>query len=290
MTQRNKPIPFKIQKSKNHALLVQVDEMPFFYNLLHYHPEFQITAIERGQGFFYAGNGMSDFKEMDIFFIGPNVPHLLKCPEPYYRDNSPGVKGISLFFDELSFGKHFFDIKEMYSLKTFLSTSKRVIKVSGALEQALFDNIASTPYLQNEQLIITFLEILSQGLKAHKTYINNHPYNLTLSTDEGSRLNLVLEHTFKRLTEPITIEQISGIASLSRSQFSSFFKKHTGKTYIQFLNELRIENACILLKNHKYTIEQVCYEVGFQNVSNFIRQFKSVKTVTPSKYRQSMKL
>ena len=104
----NQPISFKIQKSSNHALLVQVDELPYFYSELHYHPEFQISTILKGQGIFYAGNNMTVFEEKDVFLIGSNVPHLLKCSDIYHTDETPGVKSISLFFDELSFGKNLF--------------------------------------------------------------------------------------------------------------------------------------------------------------------------------------
>ena len=283
-----KPIPFKIPKSNQKGLLVQVDELPYFYSQLHYHPEYQITAIEKGQGIFYAGNTMSAFKALDIFIIGPNVPHLLKCADCYYSESSPGVKGISLFFDEMSFGKYFFDIKEMEGLKQFLKTSNRIIKISGATHKSIYDKIIGTPFLQNEQLIIAFLEILSLGNKAQKVLLNSYQYNLTLSADDGGRLDKVLAYTFKNFKETISIEEIAKVAFLSRSQFSAFFKLHTGKTYIQFLNELRVENACILLKDQDYTVEQVCYEVGFQNVSNFTRQFKKVKNSTPSGYRKSM--
>jgi AraC-like DNA-binding protein len=83
---------------------------------------------------------------------------------------------------------------------------------------------------------------------------------------------------FNNYHQDITLDTIAGIACLSRSQFSSFFKLHTGKTYIQFLNDLRIENACSCLKNAGVTVEQVCYEVGFKNVSNFTRQLKGPRS------------
>ncbi len=282
-----KPIPFKIQKSENHALLVQVDEMPYFYSQLHYHPEFQITAIVKGEGILYASNNMSAFTEKDVFFIGTNVPHLLSSSDVYHSNHSPGVKGISLFFDEFSFGKQFFEIKELQYLQALLQQSNRVIKVCGDLKEEIFNKIIATPSIKNEQLIITFLEILSLIRQTEKIYLNSEQYHLILNNNEGGRLNEVLDYTFQHFKQEITIEQIAKIAFLSRSQFSSFFKLHTGKTYIKFVNELRIENACILLKNNTYTIEQICYEVGFKNVSNFTRHFKKNKGVTPSQYRKS---
>lgn len=284
---RNKPIPFKIQKSENHALLVQIDEAPFFYDQLHYHPEFQITAIVRGDGVFYAGNNMSAFSEQEVFLIGSNVPHLLKNAPTYFQQTATNVKGISLFFDEFSFGKQFFEIKELSNLKTLLKTCNRVIQITGALKKTIYQKIISTTEIEKEQLIITFLEILSLIFQADKNYLNSEQYNLMLNENEGGRLNEVLDYTFKNVRAEITIEQIAKIAYLSRSQFSYFFKLHTGKTYIQFLAELRIENACILLRNTTHTIEQICYEVGFKNVSNFVRHFKKIKNITPSNYRKS---
>ena len=286
----HKPISFKIKKSENHALLVQNDDAPHFYNHLHYHPEIQISAIIRGEGIFYAGNSMSGFIEKDVLIIGANVPHLLKCSNIYYTNNSPGVKGISLFFDEFSFGKQFFEIKELRGLHTLLQHCSRVIKVTGDLKEEIFNKIIATQSVQNEKLIITFLEILSLLRQAEKTYLNSEQYHLILNNNEGGRLNEVLNYTFQNFKQEITIEQIAKIAFLSRSQFSYFFKLHTGKTYIQFLNELRIENASSLLKNNTATIEQICYEVGFKNVSNFVRHFKKIKGAKPSHYRKSWML
>ena len=280
-------IPFKIPKSEHQAIKIQIDEGAYFYSQLHYHPEFQITAILKGEGIFYAGNAMQAFSEKDVFVIGGNVPHLFKCSSTYYLETSPGVKGISIFFDEYSFGKQFFEAEEMHRFKSLLKDFARVIKVEGQFKEQVLNKIISTSSIQNEGLVITFLEILFLLLQADKTYLNTEQYNLKLNKNEGRRLNEVLDFTFRNYSREISIEQIAEIAFLSRSQFAYFFKSHTGKTYVQFLNALRIENACILLKSNNLSIEQICYEVGFQNVSNFVRQFKKVKETTPSKYRKS---
>lgn len=284
-----KPISFKIQKSQDHALLVQIDKGAAFYKQLHYHPEFQITAIVRGGGVLYGGNSMTVFAETSVFLIGANVPHLLESTPVSTIQEEEGIKGVSLFFDEFSFGKQFFEIREMIRLKSLLNTSSQVIEIKGNLKKDIYDKIISTPELTNEQLVITFLEILSLIYQAEKSYLNNEQYVLMLNENEGGRLNEVLAYTFKNYHQEITIDQIAQIALLSRSQFSYFFKLHTDKTYIQFLNELRVENACISLKNTNFTIERICYEVGFKNISNFVRHFKKIKKITPSSYRKSWK-
>ena len=281
-----KPIPFKIPKSDRHALRVQVDEMAFFYNQLHYHPEYQVTAVVRGDGILYAGNNMVTFAEGDVFLIGSNVPHLFQCSGIYHSEDSPGVKGISLFFDQYSFGRQFFEIREMQSVKGLLQASTRVLKVAAPEAAEVHPMITGTVELKEESLIIAFLQILSSIGKVPGEFLNSEQYRPLLDLDEGGRLNEVLNYTFSNFRSEITIEQIAKVALLSRSQFSYFFKLHTGKTYIRFLNDLRIENACILLRSNNHTIETICYEVGFQNVSNFVRQFKKAKATTPSAYRK----
>lgn len=269
---------------------MQIDEGLTFYPRLHFHPEFQITAIIRGQGHFYAGNNMTDFSKGDVFFIGSDVPHLFKCNSIYATSQLPGVKSVSLFFDHRTFGHRFFELKEMHRLKSFLGGCKRVIKVSEASSINLYDKIVHATELANEKTIINLLELLSDATQAQSTYLNDPEYQPILTENEGSRMNKVLEYTFHHFHHNITINTIARVACLSRSQFSSFFKLHTGKTYIRFLNDLRIENACSLLKNADVTIEQVCYEVGFNNVSNFTRQFRQQKGMTPSGYRKNWRV
>lgn len=285
-TINSKPIPFRITKSGNHALKVQIDQGVQFYGHLHYHPEFQITAIIQGEGVLYAGNSMTGYEKTDVFFIGSNVPHLLKNQvEGSVGENN--VKSISLFFDYNSFGHQFFEINEMQQLKSLLQKSKRVIKVEGELKPMIYHKIVAMEGMQNESLVINFLEVLSLIHQSKNHYINTENYMLTLNVDEGGRLNEVLEYTFTHYKTDIKIEEVARIACLSRSQFSYFFKMHTGKTYIQFLNELRIEKSCLLLKKDpSMSVDLIGFEVGFNNVSNFTRQFKKVKSKTPSDYRK----
>ncbi|MEM9078056.1 MAG: AraC family transcriptional regulator [Bacteroidota bacterium] len=279
-------IPFKITKSANHALLVQHDSGPHFYNRLHYHEDYQLIAIIQGKGVLYAGNSTSRFQKGDVFMLGSNLPHLLKSDEIYFSEDSPGIQGVSLFFNTTSFGQGFFNIKEMQGFKELLKTSSKGIRVIGSSQNPIFNRIISITKQENEKRIITFLEILSLIHSCKKLYLNNTPFHQISDQEQNGRLKKVLDYTFENYKGEITIEKIADLAHLSRAQFSHYFKVHTGKTYIQFLNELRIENACVLLKNNRYSVEHICYQVGFQNMSNFLRHFKKQKNTTPIQFRK----
>jgi AraC-like DNA-binding protein len=127
-------------------------------------------------------------------------------------------------------------------------------------------------------------------LGVEKDYLSSEIFEYELKESGFKRLNRVLNYTFSRASENITVDEIAAQANLSKSQFSRFFKERTGKTFISFLNEVRIENACTQLLNTRESIEKISYDNGFQNISNFNRQFKKVKSLTPSQFRAELEL
>ncbi len=278
-----KAIPFKIAKEDHNSIKVQIDEGAYFYDKLHYHPEVQVTAIFKGTGIVYGGNNMCKFGPGDIIVFGAQIPHLLKNGSSYYSDDSPGVLSYSLFFDKDKFGGGLFKIREMANISNLLDNATRGIVLN---DPNLNKKIASAVNLKNEDLVILLLDVLRSIEQSRLDYINNEIYNLSLDENVGSRLNKILEYTFSHIDQKIHIESVAQKANLSKSQFSRYFKTHTGKSYVQFLNELRVENACTLLLEEKENIETICYRVGFNNVSNFNRIFKKVKNITPKGYKK----
>ena len=278
-----KAIPFKIAKEDHSSIKVQIDKGPHFYDKLHYHTEVQVTAIIEGTGIIYGGNNMHKFGPGDIIVFGANIPHLLKNGTSYYLDDSPGVLSYSLFFDKDTFGGGLFNILEMTHISSLLENATRGIVIN---DSTLMEKMSLAVNFNNEDLVISLLEILKDIERSKYTFINNELYNLSLDENVGNRLNDILEFTFANIGKKIHVESVAQKVNLSRSQFSRYFKVHTGKSYVQFLNELRIENSCALLLEGNDNIENICFKVGFQNVSNFNRIFKKVKSVAPKEYRK----
>lgn len=279
-------IPFRISKSQQSSLRVQIDEGQHFYDHLHYHPEFQITAIKKGGGILYHGSDMIRFKPGDVFILGSNIPHLMKSSKNPFLEKSNGVYSVSLFFDRNTFGNQFFNIPELTNIGSMLQNCKRGACLSGSLSKKVHNQILKMSDVREEDLIIKFLKILSAIRKTNKRFINSSIYKFSTEEEDGHRLNKIINFTFNHIDSNIRIDDVAQIANLSRSQFSRYFKLHTRKTYIEFLNELRIESACSLLLDQRNTIEAICYDVGYSNLSNFNRQFKKLKGVTPSVYRR----
>jgi AraC-like DNA-binding protein len=284
-----RPIPFEIPKTSSKGLRFQVDEGKSFYNKFHYHTEFQLTAIEKGSGILHGGNNMVQFKPGDVFLLGENLPHIFKNSPEYYTYDSPGVLSYSIFFQKSSFGQPFFEMYELEDLIHLLNLAKHGIKVSGQHKSTLFFQIKSFHRNKKSKAIIQFLSLLSIISESDVSLINEAPFEHDINLTKDKRLNDILNYTFQNQHKPIAIEEVAEVAGLSRSQFSRFFKIRTGKTYIEFLNELRVESACTLLASINNKIDHICYDVGFQNLSHFNRIFKRIKGVSPSTYRKQKK-
>ena len=112
--------------------------------------------------------------------------------------------------------------------------------------------------------------------------------DMSYSDKDGVRISQVYKYTFDHYQEDISVDQVASFVHMTPTSFCKFFKKHTMKTYITFLNEVRIEKACqILLKNKSENISEAAFQVGFNNIVHFNRVFKAITKMSPKKYIQA---
>ncbi|WP_420580261.1 AraC family transcriptional regulator [Reichenbachiella sp.] len=283
-----KVLPFKIPKTDDSSFRVQVDIMPQFYDILHQHPESQITLIVKGHGTVIQGDYIGNFSEGDVFIFGANVPHVLKSDPSYYEEGSTEMcHAICVFFDSESFGKDFFELPEMRSVNDFMRKSVRGLKLHGDAKRQVSKIITEIEDQDGITKIISLLNIfnLLSQTEEHQ-WLSKEPHNLNVDESEGKRLNDIFQFTMKEYHRPITLDEVAEVANMTPSAFCRYFKQRTRKTYVSFLNELRVAHACKLLLNKEINVTEVCYRSGFVNLSNFNRKFKSLTNHTPSQYQK----
>ena len=276
-----KVYPFKIPKPGNNALIYQEDIEFVFYDKLHQHDEIQISFIEKGNGTLLVGDRISSYTKNDIIIIGSNLPHAFKS-EPSSINKS---KMLSLFFTETSFGNSFFELDEFSEIKQFFSKSLQGLLIHNNKEgiTKCFKKLKKATKLER---FIVLLDILNLISRAKSEPISNFAYNKSYSDLEGKKMRDVFEYTIENYHTSIYLKDIANVANMTKNAFCKYFKRRTNKTYISFLTELRIENACKLIhSNEEISISEIAYKVGFNNMSNFNRKFKEIKKITPLKYR-----
>ena len=280
-----KVVPFQIPKSTEEAFRVQVDVVPHLYNHLHQHPEIQLTLIKESNGTLIAGDYVGPFHTGDVFVIGGNQAHVFRNDEKFFKKRSKAV-AITIFFDETTFGENFWLLAEMKSLQQFLKSSAGGFKITGRKKRLLAEKLLSIVNAKGIDRLVIFLEILKMFVSRKEMYPLAKPViQRNIKAYDGSRLNKVIEFTFKEFQRPITLKEVAGLANLTPEAFCKYFKTRTRKTYINFLNEIRVNHACRLLTEDK-SISGICYDCGFMNLSNFNRIFKKIKQASPGEWRK----
>ena len=277
-------IPFSIPKDTNEAFRVQIDESPRLYDYLHAHPEIQLTCIIESEGTLIAGDYIGRFEPGDVFVLGSNQPHVFRN-DPAYGKKRKNAKAISLFFDESTFGETFWNLPEIYSLKYFIRNSAAGFRLTGKPKELVADFLRQMIEEKGIQRLIIFMKILSCFEKKKALLVlSGSSVNKNLKSYDGKRLNLVLEFTFREFHRSIELTEIARLANLTPQAFCKYFKTRTRKTYVQFLNEIRIQHAVRLLNGDDESIASIAYQSGFVNLSHFNRTFKAVMSITPREY------
>ncbi|WP_296385814.1 AraC family transcriptional regulator [Winogradskyella sp.] len=276
-----KVLPFVVPKPEKGGLIYQVDKVDVFYDKLHQHEEIQLSFIVEGEGTLIVGDTINNYTTGDVLVIGSNLPHVFKSDSESYMQSHM----LTLFFTEQSFGRLFFNLEELNEVQSFFDRSKYGFKLNSNLEElrALFLQLKKTSKINR---FIILLQLLNRMVESDYTSLSSFVYDKKYSNIEGDRMRNVFEFTFNYYANDITLNEISKVANMTKTAFCKYFKKRTNKTYIQFLNEFRIEKAVNLLKEKSdYSIAEIAFMSGFRNISNFNRIFKRIKDKTPSRIK-----
>lgn len=283
-----KVLPFTILYPDNKSVIAERIEQPHFYQYLHRHDEHQLTYVERGEGMLLAGNNMHAFKAGDIFFIGGNLPHLFKSnPEFFAAGSRKSIKACSLYFNVSGTMGGLFNLPEMKVLKTFLQATKHGLKTDVAHSGELAERIQLAHRAEGPEALQRLLDVLTT-LSAIPQTIPLCPvdYSPDLSESEGMRLSRILGFVMQRYNTQVTLDEAAAVACMTPQAFCRYFKKHTGRSFVTFLNEVRISEACKYLTHAEKPdgISGAAYKAGFNSLTNFNRVFKSVKGRSPRAY------
>lgn len=267
------------------SFTIRVNEGANFLKIWHYHPELELVAVLKSEGTCFVGDGVEKFEKGDVFLVGKDTPHMWLNDESYFaKESTLKAKSIAIHFKKDFLGTHFFDTPEMMHLSEFFNKARFGIKFLSVTQKQI-EAIQTLLELKGFEKTISFLRILNE-LSLSKNYksLASLGYIKSFQVTKNETLDRVYAYIFKHFKENISLVEVAKIANMNATAFSRLFKRVNGKTYSRYLSEIRIGYACRLLLEQKVNISEICYEVGFNNVSNFNRQFKIIKKCSPSSY------
>jgi len=287
-----KPIFEKVSGSDYQSFYTEEIVRSSFNDPWHFHPEVEILYIKEGFGTKFVGDNVSPFFPDEIVIVGSNIPHVWSSSSEYLVEkNSMGnklsCKAICIQFNEKFLGETFLGIPEYNKIKRFLQEARRGIQFGSKIREKLVPHIKGLTRLSGMGKLIELLRILDimSNSKDYKYLSLPSVWNGTINTSDKDRMATIYEYVIKKFSGKIIFKELASQVNLTPESFCRYFKLRTGKALSAFINEVRIGNGCKMLIEGKYSISQICYASGFNSLSNFNRQFKKIKGLTPSEYK-----
>jgi AraC-like DNA-binding protein len=263
-------------------------EEKHFDPVWHAHSEYQLFVVLQGTGTRFIGDNIKPFKPVELVFTGPHLPHLWRSDDIYFDKNSNNkAKGIVIYFNENFLGDHILEKEEMLSIKKLFAKSIRGLEFYGSKKTeviGLMKQLVQMKGIPSVIQLLHILEVLATTKEYH--YISSVQYDDSFDQHETDRLNKVYEYVLKNFRRKVSLEEIAELLHITPTSFSRYFTMKNNKPFSRFVAEIRIKHACEMLTETDASIAEVCYECGFNTLSNFNKQFKEITLKKPTEYKK----
>ena len=284
----------RIEKTKitpylNSSISVISREDPFFQSPFHSHPELELVYIKESHGKRIIGNSVAQFVSGDMVFLGSDIPHVWLNDEIYYQNiNTLKAKAIVVYFNKDIFGSTFYELKETQKINTLFNQAVRGLSISGKTNKLVAKKLEKLVHKKDFEIILGLFEILSLlSQSTDISFINNEAYTAANDQTKNDRLSSIFEYVKNNYNQDISLNEIAKIANLTPTSFCRMFKLKTKKNFVEYLNEIRVSNACKYLIETDMNMSEIAYKCGYKTASNFNMLFKKLTGTTPKEYRKN---
>lgn len=259
------------------AFVVDLPRFEFFW---HYHPEYELTLIVQGRGRRLVGDSHARFEEGDLVFIGPGLPHTWVSDDKHPMP----AKSVVIQFSE-AFITKLATLQELSFLPALLNKATRAIVCKGSGFRAVAEQMSALPAASGVDRIAGLLHVL-QGLAGLRTsHLASRYYHALKGQVNETRVNQVCAYVQRHANGILTIQKAAALVHLSAPAFCKFFKRATGQTFSDYVNDVRIANVCNqLIASDKY-IAEIAFANGFETITYFNRVFFKKTGLRPREYR-----
>jgi AraC-like DNA-binding protein len=246
----------------------------------HYHPEYEIVFVRKGSGKLHIGEHLKNYEEGELVFIGPDLPH---------TGFGYGVIGeheeivVQLRKDFL--GEEFMQKPELQHIRKLFERAKQGLSFQGKSRKIVAAKLQKMVTFSHFERLVELLNIFDiLATTTEFSVLNAADKRFNFNHKDEDRINKVYEYVEQNYKKNIDIQAVADLANLTVPSFCRYFKKISHITYTDFVNEYRINQACRLLFENK-SIADICFEVGFNNISHFNKTFKQLKGVSPRDFK-----
>jgi AraC-like DNA-binding protein len=267
-------------KKKDQSFLAYSFSTKQFKFKWHYHPEYELTLITSGNGKRFVGDSYQDFTSGDLVLVGTNFPHTWVSEVIDSRLSSAVVIQFSWNLVE-----PLLELPEFQSIKKMLTHANRGLHFPPKQADGLVTKISKLTEKKGVEKISNLLMVLSELAERKAAFLSSAKFEPAIGGKNEKRINTVCEYIQKNSAKKFTLGQIAQLIHLSESAFCKFFKRLTGKTFSDYVNEVRIGHSCKMLVDTDKPIAAVAWENGFESLTYFNRVFLKKKKMRPKEFR-----
>ncbi len=276
------------KNKKDNSIHIGVTETRTLHAPFHYHLEhYELTFVEEGSGILMAGNRITEFQGNDIILIPPKIPHAWRSFKNKELNHLSHFRYITVHFTLNYLTEGLLLRPEMINIRRLLVAAEQVAILEKIENKTIIDLLFNLKLESDFTSYIQILELLNLlgSSRVLKQFLPKG-YSYRGNKKDLAHFEKVFEYILDNYTQRIKISIPAGILSLNDTAFSHYFKKRTGQSFTDFINQLRLMEADALVKYSHKKIARICTECGFNNLSNFNRIYKSWKNMSPAESRK----
>lgn len=279
------PVFEHIVTDATETFLWRLDDYPWERNVWNIHPEYEIHLIRNASGVAFVGDHIEPFEPGYLCIVGSGLPHdwvtptapgeIIRSRDIVLQFDPDRVHGAAALFPEIA------------ELRSFLTLALRGLAFHGEtrrLGAQLLEAMGKTAGLERLTLFFRLLQVMAA--RTEYKILSSAEFNPHTDDATQNSFQAALAYILENFTRDICLPDLAGELGMSEWAFSRFFKKNRGSSFTDYVTTLRISYACKLLADTEMPVTDICFEIGYSNVSNFNRTFRSQRGMTPSAYRR----
>jgi AraC-like DNA-binding protein len=278
----------RLQQETDKSFIVHHEFHP--YAPWHHHPEYELVLQLKGRGKRVVGDCVDRFREHDLIFTGPFLPHqwIPDIHYPGHPDNYQERAFVIQFLDDF-LGERFFEVPENAPLRRFLAGSARGCEFYGSAKRKIISILMKMMEGNDQERLFCLFSIFEVFATTSEFHYLSSPASVeSFNQKENESMQKALQYIMQNFQKDIQIKDLLEVTNMSYATFYNYFRRNYKVPFKEYLLDIRVDYACKLLKDESLNISEIAYTCGFENLSNFNRQFRRLKSMTPSQYQRQL--
>ncbi|WP_049823863.1 AraC family transcriptional regulator [Bradyrhizobium sp. WSM2254] len=274
----------QVLTAENETFLWRIDDYPWARSVWNFHPEFEIHLIRKSTGTVFIGDYIGEFSPGHLTIVGSGLPH--NWVSHIRTGEIVAARDLVVQFDPEKLKKASTHLPEVAALEKFFELALRGILFSGDTARIGADALEAMGNARGLDRLNRFLQLLELLATSSTCQVLSSPeFFPDLNSSALDIMQRCSSYIYDRMATDLSLPDVAKVAGMTESTFSRFFQTNSGRSFTDYLTELRIGRACRLLAETQQPVSGICYEVGYLNLSNFNRNFLKRRGMTPSQYR-----